>query len=157
MKLKQNDFLVELNCRKIDVNMTRYLNKEFTFSDVFGTKYTYDNAMDMKARLELLTKSCLSSWDYSQGYWCKGNNASQTSPVKEDKQVVVAPKEITEVKSEATPPVKEVDWSWIETLKNNKEDKKAFDEYAEGDYGIKLKRTMSLENMIKDFKEKLGE
>ncbi len=157
MKLKQNDFLVELNCRKIDLNMTKYLNKEFTFSDVFGTKYSYDNAIDMKTRLELLTKELLCDWNYSQGYWCKGSNSVQNPTVKEEKVVIVTPKEITEVKSEEIPHVKEVDWSWIETLKNTKEDKKAFDEYAEEDYSIKLKRTMSLENMIKDFKEKLGE
>ena len=44
------------------------------------------------------------------------------------------------------------DWGWVESLENTKKDKKRLDEYAAG-FGISLKRTMTLTNMIKAFKE----
>lgn len=48
-----------------------------------------------------------------------------------------------------------VDWKWIESLKNNKEDKIKLDEYAQKEFNIELKRSMTLKNMIADFKEQL--
>jgi len=48
-----------------------------------------------------------------------------------------------------------VDWKWIESLKNNKEDKVKLDEYAQKEFNIELKRSMTLKNMIADFKEQL--
>mgnify|MGYP003366274198 CR=1 FL=1 len=50
--------------------------------------------------------------------------------------------------------VKEVDWEWVESLENNKEDKLKLDEYSET-FGVKLSRVKKLENMIIDFKEAL--
>lgn len=49
---------------------------------------------------------------------------------------------------------KEVDWKWIEGLKDTTEDRLALDQYAEG-FDIKLRRNMKLVNMIKKFKEAL--
>jgi hypothetical protein len=48
-----------------------------------------------------------------------------------------------------------VDWKWIESLKNNKEDKVKLDEYAQKEFSIELKRSMTLKNMVIDFKEQL--
>lgn len=50
-----------------------------------------------------------------------------------------------------------VDWEWVESLKNSKYDKIALDEYASEKFDITLNRVMKVENMIKDFKEKLAE
>ena len=44
------------------------------------------------------------------------------------------------------------DWGWVDSLENTKKDKKRLDEYAVG-FGVSLKRTMTLANMIKAFKE----
>lgn len=51
---------------------------------------------------------------------------------------------------------KQPDWDWIETLQNKKFDKIKLDEYIEEEFGIKLKRNMTLSNMIKDLKEQLN-
>lgn len=50
-----------------------------------------------------------------------------------------------------------VDWEWVGSLKNSKYDKIALDEYAAEKFDITLNRVMKIENMIKDFKEKLAE
>jgi len=158
MKLNKKEFLTELKSNRIDVNMSTYMENAFSFSDSFGTKYHCSSAKEMKARLELLIKESLEKWSYEEGYWISNIVALQETPIIEKPLTVISTKEeVKEEVSEVSLPNKPVDWSWIETLKNTKEDKKAFDEYAEEDYSIKLKRTMSLENMIKDFKEKLGE
>lgn len=57
--------------------------------------------------------------------------------------------------TELSEDTKEVDWEWVESLENNKEDKLKLDEYAET-FGVKLSRVKKLENMIIDFKEALG-
>ena len=44
------------------------------------------------------------------------------------------------------------DWGWVGSLENTKKDKQRLDEYAAG-FGVSLKRTMTLNNMIKAFKE----
>ena len=158
MKLNKKEFLTELKSNRIDVNMSTYMENAFSFSDAFGTKYNYSSAKEMKARLELIIKESLEQWSYEQGYWISGSISSKPEPILE--KVSEAPEvkeEVKEVVQEVNTPTKSVDWDWINTLKNTKEDKKALDEYADADHSIKLKRTMSLENMIKDFKEKLGE
>ncbi len=160
MKFTKKEFLTELKSNRIDVNMSTYMENAFSFSDAFGTKYNYSSAKEMKARLELIIKESLEQWSYEQGYWMSSKVAPQTTTVTEKAPEVIKVEEEEEVKeevSEINTPTKSVDWDWINTLKNTKEDKKALDEYADADHNIKLKRTMSLENMIKDFKEKLGE
>lgn len=163
MKLNKKEFLTELKSNRIDVNMSTYMENAFSFSDAFGTKYNYSSAKEMKARLELIIKESLEQWSYEQGYWISSKVESKTASVIEKAPEVIKVKEeeeeeeVKEVVIETNTSNKAVDWDWINTLKNTKEDKKALDEYAEDDHSIKLKRTMSLENMIKDFKEKLGE
>lgn len=155
MKLNKKDFLLELKSNKVDVNMSLYLEEEFSFSDVFGTRYDYDNPFDMKCGLSYVTKKDLSNWEYDQGYWLLGDLVPTN--IKKEVEVKVEVKEEVILPTEPKQETKTVDWEWVNGLKNTKEDKKALDEYAESEHDIKLKRTMSLENMIKDFKEKLGE
>lgn len=158
MKLNKKEFLTELKSNRIDVNMSTYMENAFSFSDAFGTKYNYSSAKEMKARLELIIKESLEQWSYEQGYWMSSKVAPKTvSVIEKAPEVISVKEEVKEVVQETSTSTKSVDWDWINTLKNTKEDKKALDEYAEADHDIKLKRTMSLENMIKDFKEKLGE
>jgi hypothetical protein len=134
------------------------MENAFSFSDSFGTKYHYSSAKEMKARLELIIKESLEQWSYEQGYWMSSKVAPKAASVIEKApEVIKVKEEVKEVAQEINTSTKSVDWDWINTLKNTKEDKKALDEYADADHSIKLKRTMSLENMIKDFKEKLGE
>ena len=49
-----------------------------------------------------------------------------------------------------------VDWDWVESLEDNKEDKLLLDKYAEDNTGVKLKRNMKIKNMIRDFKKALA-
>lgn len=49
----------------------------------------------------------------------------------------------------------DVDWEWVEGLKNTKYDKIELDKYAETKFDIKLKRTNTMPNMILDFKAQL--
>lgn len=51
---------------------------------------------------------------------------------------------------------KEPDWEWIENLPDNKEGKLNLDQYVEKEFGIKLKRNMTMKNMLLTFKEELG-
>mgnify|MGYP006883084290 CR=1 FL=1 len=49
-----------------------------------------------------------------------------------------------------------VDWDWVESLEDNKEDKLLLDKYAEDNTGVKLKRNLKIKNMIRDFKKALA-
>lgn len=73
----------------------------------------------------------------------EGDSASD-----KEEAIVATPETVSEEDT------KEVDWGWIETLENTKEDKLALDEYAK-DFNIELSRRKTLENMIIDFKEAL--
>lgn len=57
---------------------------------------------------------------------------------------------VVEDLGDATP-----DWEWIESLSNSKEDRLAFDQYAESKFSVKLKRNMKIDNMRAKFKEAL--
>ena len=48
----------------------------------------------------------------------------------------------------------DVDWEWVGTLEDTKEDKLLLDQYAEK-FNVKLKRNMKLQNMVKVFKKQL--
>lgn len=47
------------------------------------------------------------------------------------------------------------DWKLIESFGNTKEDKLAFEQYADTNFGIKLKRSMTIDKMVIAFKESL--
>ncbi|AUR92130.1 hypothetical protein NVP1170O_017 [Vibrio phage 1.170.O._10N.261.52.C3] len=74
--------------------------------------------------------------------------------VKEEPVIEADPVE-GEVVEELVAEKVEVDWEWIDSLSNTKEDKKVLDEYAESKLGIKLNRTKTLKNMIASLKEQL--
>ncbi|AUR84688.1 hypothetical protein NVP1063O_021 [Vibrio phage 1.063.O._10N.261.45.C7] len=88
-------------------------------------------------------------------------------PVKVDKEEVVTdvePDPVQEDVQDTEPTVSEdattegsvdVDWEWVEGLKNTKYDKIELDKYAETKFDIKLKRTNTMPNMILDFKAQL--
>lgn len=77
------------------------------------------------------------------------NEAEIIEEVIVEKEAVIETKEVSEDYG--------VDWEWVESLKNSKYDKIALDEYAAEKFDITLNRVMKIENMIKDFKEKLAE
>lgn len=47
------------------------------------------------------------------------------------------------------------DWKLIESFGNTKEDKLAFEQYADTNFDIKLKRSMTIDKMVDSFKESL--
>lgn len=49
----------------------------------------------------------------------------------------------------------EVDWEWVDSLSNSKYSKAELENYAIP-YGINLKKTMSIDNMRKAFREHMG-
>lgn len=71
--------------------------------------------------------------------------------VQEQEENQAAEEKVVEVVA-----AKEPDWKWIESLSNIKEDKLALDQYAAGEFGVKLSRTKKLEGMIEDLKEALS-
>lgn len=83
----------------------------------------------------------------------------EPTPVQEDVQDIepIVPEEAITVPEEATVTEEsvDVDWEWVEGLKNTKYDKIELDKYAETKFDIKLKRTNTMPNMILDFKSQL--
>lgn len=140
-------------------------------SDFFGK-------LNDKFNLKIDTKLSHFHKDRSTIFW-EGDSIKKTSeeivqdvvvntPEIVHKQVVEQEEEVSE--SDSTPKeeetvvdvseyvskgsVKSVDWEWVESLENNKEDKLALDEYAQ-EFNVELSRRKTLENMIIDFKEAL--
>lgn len=105
---------------------------------------------------------CMGGWGYNLFTFEESDLAKEVKVKKEAEEVVediemevvdIVSTEVVE--DEAPVVVKEPDWEWIATLKNNKDDKLALDKYAEAEFGISLNRQMKLDNMIKAFKEEL--
>lgn len=84
--------------------------------------------------------------------------------VKTHKEEEIPVQEVKEEKELADPTKvevgvvdkKEPDWEWVENLPDNKEGKLNLDQYVEKEFGIKLKRNMTMKNMLLTFKEELG-
>ena len=74
-------------------------------------------------------------------------------PVIAPVKASVEPKEIADtlVPTDVVTP----DWKLIESFGNTKEDKLAFEQYADTNFGIKLKRSMTIDKMVNSFKESL--
>lgn len=83
----------------------------------------------------------------------------EPTPVQENVQDIepIIPEEVITVPEEVaiTEVSVDVDWEWIDGLKNTKYDKIELDKYAETKFDIKLKRTNTMPNMILDFKAQL--
>lgn len=88
-----------------------------------------------------------------EGVTSKVVEGAFNKPVEEKEEFIESPKEEKPVIDKPT----DVDWDMINNLKDNKYGKIELDEYAENNFGIKLNRRNTLENMIKDLKEQLGE
>lgn len=121
-----------------DIQGEQYLAYDFaTFVDKFNDRFgmTIDRANSQSAG--------------RQSYLVKFLDVAVEAPVKAS----VEPKEIadTSVVMEVVTP----DWKLIESFANNKEDKLAFEQYADTNFGIKLKRSMTIDKMVASFKESL--
>lgn len=143
---------------KTDVNFYKYI--ETVFSDLeinktitssrfaFVTKdgkfYKNQNFYKMLDKLnELIGKDHFNSKDSR----AKGQRTYLVFLTEKDS----APKEVI---SKTVPELEKalVDWDKVSKFEDSKEGKLALDLYAEG-FGVKLKASMKLSNMIKDFKD----
>ena len=77
----------------------------------------------------------------------------EPTPVQEDVQDIepIVPEEVIPVTEVGV----DVDWEWVDGLKNTKYDKIELDNYAETKFEIKLNRKNTMANMILDFKSQL--
>lgn len=124
-----------------DIQGEQYLAYDFaTFVDKFNDRFgmTIDRANSQSAG--------------RQSYLVKFLDVAENhveAPVKDS----VEPKEIADtlVVTEVVTP----DWKLIESFGNTKEDKLAFEQYADKNFGIKLKRSMTIDKMVASFKESL--
>lgn len=124
-----------------DIQGEQYLAYDFaTFVDKFNDRFgmTIDRANSQSAG--------------RQSYLVKFLDVAE-KPVVASVELPVEPKEIpdTLVVTEVVTP----DWELIESFGNTKEDKLAFEQYADTNFGIDLKRNMSIDKMVIAFKESL--
>lgn len=120
-----------------DIQGEQYLAYDFaTFVDKFNDRFgmTIDRANSQSAG--------------RQSYLVKFLDVAE-KPV----EAPVEPREIADtlVVTEVLTP----DWELIESFGNTKEDKLAFEQYADTNFGIKLKRSMTIDKMVASFKESL--
>lgn len=134
------------------INVGRSLKASpLTFFDVYGTKYAATTGDGMLFNLAPFVGKETLEWKWDEPHWVKEGVEIKLSPVVEKTPEVVKKEVVVEkeIKSDKPQP----DWEWVSTLENKKYDKVKLDEYAEKEFGVKLARNKSLENMIKDFKE----
>lgn len=120
-----------------DIQGEQYLAYDFaTFVDKFNDRFgmTIDRANSQSAG--------------RQSYLVKFLDVAE-KPV----EAPVEPREIADtlVVTEVLTP----DWELIESFGNTKGDKLAFEQYADTNFGIKLKRSMTIDKMVASFKESL--
>lgn len=120
-----------------DIQGEQYLAYDFaTFVDKFNDRFgmTIDRANSQSAG--------------RQSYLVKFLDVAE-KPV----EAPVEPREIADtlVVTEVLTP----DWELIESFGNTKEDKLAFEQYADENFGIKLKRSMTIDKMVASFKESI--
>ena len=124
-----------------DIQGEQYLAYDFaTFVDKFNDRFgmTIDRANSQSAG--------------RQSYLVNFLDVAE-KPVIAPVKASVEPKEIADtlVVTEVVTP----DWKLIESFGNTKEDKLAFEQYADTNFGIKLKRSMTIDKMVNSFKESL--
>lgn len=154
----------ELNLNK----SLRLLDESFYLGEVYQPTTYLENALNRMN--ELAGKEVFAprlSSVHNSGYtifYPQGVSALEvvvTAKVKKVKEDVVEKveevavvEELVEAQTENTLTNNTPDWAWVDTLKSVKADKVKLDKYAEG-FGIKLNRSNTLTNMIKDFKKQL--
>lgn len=132
-----------------DIQGEQYLAYDFaTFVDKFNDRFgmTIDRANSQSAgRQSYLVKFL----DVAE----KPVEVSIETPVEPLVKASVEHKEVADtlVATEVVTP----DWKLIESFGNTKEDKLAFEQYADKNFGIKLKRSMTIDKMVDSFKESL--
>lgn len=152
---------------RVDVNISVNFMDKLGVADVFGTKYTLKTPeafLDRIAKLGIETKGV----HYKSDSWF--NELSEEVEI----EVVITPEEgLVDELLIVTPTVEELivetpiepkevgvvkatlDLAFIESLKNNKQDKEALDKYARETFSIELNQSLTLKNMIKDLEAKL--
>lgn len=169
MQLTKKEFLEQFKSNKINVNLSVNYMDEFGLADNFGTRHKLTSSEAFLAELEKITKEDLSGYCYINSKWTKETLVVESEEIPSvneavsEEVVTIVPEEV-EVLSEALVEpatdiekvVTEVNWAWVEGLNSIKSDKLKLDQYAEENFGIKLKRSKTLKGMIKDFKEALG-
>lgn len=132
-----------------DIQGDQYLAYDFaTFVDNFNDRFgmTIDRANSQSAgRQSYLVKFL----DVAE----KPVEVSVETHVEAPIKVCVEFKEIDD--KLVAPEVLTPDWKLIKNFGNTKEDKLAFEQYADTNFGIKLKRSMTIDKMVASFKESL--
>jgi hypothetical protein len=152
---------------ELDINKTlHFLDQSFMLGDKFYSCMYLDEAL--KEFNTLLGKNyyCVDkSQLYNEMYTIFFSDEEVVAPEEEITPVSTSPlisltsseedvtdETITEATViEDTQVTPTVDWGWVDSLENNKEDKLKLDKYAEG-FDIKINRAKTLPNMIKAFK-----
>lgn len=156
-------FFTKLNTTRnyFDLNKTSGMEGEFHCANNFGSKWKFEKPNDLQ---EFLLGNCGYLKEDISGLWLREKHRPTSETVVPNKESVttevITPEETTPHIVETTPVVNEgtldVDWAWINSLQNTKKDKEELDMYAERDLGIKLNRRNSIDNMVKDLKDKLA-
>lgn len=123
-----------------DIQGEQYLAYDFvTFVDKFNDRFgmTIDRANSQSAGKQSYLIKFLSTDD-------------KPKEIKVEPAKVVVPVTASD-KQDTT-----IDWDFINSLANTKEDKLKLESYAEDNFKITLKRSMTLEKMIGAFKEALN-
>lgn len=128
----------------------------YSFKDIQGEQYlAYDFATfvdKFNDRFGMTIDRTNSQSAGRQSYLVKFLDVAE-KPVIAPVKASVEHKEVADtlVATEVVTP----DWKLIESFGNTKEDKLAFEQYADTNFGIKLKRSMTIDKMVASFKESL--
>lgn len=161
-KYTSQEFIEHMGGFSKKINVGRSTKaQDLTFFDVFGTRYAASTGDGMLYNLANFVGKETLVWDWEAPYWVSGKEEEVVSPkatpvLKKALEEVTEPvKEEVVINAEVKEDKKQPDWDWISSLENKKFDKVKLDEYAESEFGIKLARNKTLENMVKDLKAAL--
>jgi len=142
---------------KLDFTNTLKLSKTWFYYD--GVKYA---APSFKTTLSQLNELIGSRFDTNHSIVTGSRYTVFIEPLNVEELIVVDEFDDSEVEAESIElnlldlgegdSAEQPDWGWVDSLENTKKDKKRLVEYAAG-FGVSLKLTMTLANMIKAFKE----
>lgn len=148
--LTKRQFILGLNNCKLNKIMTAERLGEFGARDVFGTTYKNNTSEELLTVLKRLGAD-VEGYVYNDSMWSKETVTEDSVEAEEVVEEIVEEEEA----SEETPDTSKIDWTYVEGLENCKESKSELGLYAEG-FDIKLSKSKTLANMIKDFKTQKG-
>lgn len=147
--MNKKEFLTSLGCDSLDINKSCSVLQDFDLADRWGTRFHLDTPEDMLHKLSELGCNVVNA-SYVKPEWFVRKESLKSPEVIEVSPEVI-PEDVLEKVEETSAPLS-VDWGWVDSLSDTRENKKALDEYA-ATFDVSLRRNMKLENMIKAFKE----